>query len=58
MATQLGKRYLCESCGVEVLCNKGGGGELTCCDTEMKLKGFTPAVIFTVFKHCKQQLSN
>jgi hypothetical protein len=42
MATQLGKRYLCESCGVEVLCNKGGSGELTCCDTEMKLKEAKP----------------
>jgi hypothetical protein len=28
----------CESCGIEVLCNKGGAGSLTCCDREMKLK--------------------
>jgi desulfoferrodoxin-like iron-binding protein len=38
MATQLGKRYLCESCGTEVLCNKPGAGGLVCCDREMKLK--------------------
>ena len=38
MATQLGKRYLCEQCGTEVLCNKAGGGALVCCDGEMKLK--------------------
>jgi hypothetical protein len=42
MATQLGKRYLCEACGVEVLCNKGGTGELTCCGQEMKLKEAKP----------------
>lgn len=42
MATQLGKRYLCGSCGVEVLCNKGGPGELSCCDQEMKLKEAKP----------------
>ena len=42
MATQLGKRYFCESCGVEVLCNKGGTGELACCDQGMKLKEAKP----------------
>jgi hypothetical protein len=42
MATQLGKRYLCDSCGAEVLCNKPGTGELTCCDHEMKLKEAKP----------------
>ena len=42
MATQLGKRYLCDACGAEVLCNKPGGGELTCCDHEMKLKVAKP----------------
>ena len=42
MATQLGKRYLCDSCGSEVLCNKPGTGELTCCDNEMKLKEAKP----------------
>lgn len=38
----LGKRYLCEKCGTEVLCNKQGDGKLECCDTEMKLKEVKP----------------
>jgi hypothetical protein len=42
MATQLGKRYLCDACGAEVLCNKPGSGELTCCDHEMRLKEAKP----------------
>ena len=29
-------------CGAEVLCNKPGGGELSCCDHEMKLKEAKP----------------
>jgi len=42
MATQLGKRYLCEACGTEILCNKPGSGGVTCCDQEMKLKEAKP----------------
>ena len=42
MPMQLGKRYLCETCGTEVLCNKPGGGSLACCDHEMKLKEAKP----------------
>jgi len=42
MATQLGKRYLCDACGAEVLCNKPGGGALSCCEQEMKLKEAKP----------------
>ena len=42
MATQLGKRYLCDTCGTEALCNKPGGGALMCCDHEMKLKEAKP----------------
>jgi hypothetical protein len=38
MANQLGKRYLCEKCGTEVLCNKPGTGAIECCDVEMKIK--------------------
>ena len=26
MPTQLGKRYLCDTCGTEILCNKAGSG--------------------------------
>jgi hypothetical protein len=42
MANQLGKRYQCETCGTEVLCNKPGAGSVTCCDKEMKLKEAKP----------------
>ena len=39
---QLGKRYVCETCGTEILCNKAGGGTATCCGQEMKLKEAKP----------------
>jgi hypothetical protein len=43
MANALGKRYICETCGTEVLCNKAGpGGELQCCEGEMKIKEAKP----------------
>jgi hypothetical protein len=42
MATQLGKRYLCDTCGTEILCNKAGSGAVTCCDHAMKLKEAKP----------------
>jgi hypothetical protein len=42
MANALGKRYMCEKCGTEVLCNKAGSGALECCDGEMKLKEAKP----------------
>jgi hypothetical protein len=42
MANVLGKRYLCEQCGTEVLCNKAGTGGLGCCDAEMKIKEAKP----------------
>lgn len=42
MSNQLGKRYLCETCGTEVLCNKPGAGSVTCCDKDMKLKEAKP----------------
>ncbi len=42
MATQLGKRYLCDTCGTEILCNKPGTGSITCCDHEMKVKEAKP----------------
>jgi hypothetical protein len=38
MANVLGKRYLCEKCATEVLCNKAGTGSFECCEVEMKLK--------------------
>jgi len=42
MANQLGKRYLCDTCGTEVLCNKPGTGAVECCGQEMKLKEAKP----------------
>jgi hypothetical protein len=39
---QLGKRYVCETCGTEILCNKAGGGPVTCCGKEMGLKEAKP----------------
>jgi hypothetical protein len=42
MANMLGKRYLCENCGTEVLCNKAGPGALECCEGEMKIKEAKP----------------
>ena len=38
MANDLGKRYVCPKCGSNVLCTKGGEGEIQCCDTEMELQ--------------------
>jgi hypothetical protein len=42
MANQLGKRYLCETCGTEALCNKPGTGAVECCGQEMKIKEAKP----------------
>ena len=38
MSNDLGKRYVCPNCGSNVLCTKGGEGEIQCCDTEMELQ--------------------
>ena len=38
MANQLGKMYLCGSCGAQVIVTKGGDGAVTCCGDEMKKK--------------------
>ena len=42
MANVLGKRYQCEKCGTEVLCNKAGEGALECCELTMKIKEAKP----------------
>lgn len=39
---QLGKRYVCEACGTEILCNKPGSGTVGCCGKEMQLKEAKP----------------
>mgnify|MGYP003353312871 CR=1 FL=1 len=36
MSNTLGKRYVCEGCGTEALCNKAGAGSIQCCGAEMK----------------------
>ena len=38
MANQLGKRYVCPTCGSSVLCTKSGDGVINCCETEMELQ--------------------
>lgn len=38
----LGKRYLCNRCGTEVLCNKVGTGTLECYGEPMKIKEAKP----------------
>lgn len=38
MANQLGKRFECKQCGVEVLCIKAGEGVVQCCAESMQLK--------------------
>ncbi|MBI3967540.1 MAG: hypothetical protein HY329_18035 [Chloroflexi bacterium] len=35
---ELGKRFVCNTCGTEVLCTKAGEGSLTCCEAAMELK--------------------
>jgi hypothetical protein len=37
-ATLIGKRYWCESVGLELLCTKGGSGELTVGDEPMVIR--------------------
>jgi hypothetical protein len=39
---QLGKRYICDTCGTEILCNKPGAGNAACCGQDMKLKEAKP----------------
>ena len=38
MPNQLGKRYLCSTCGTTVLCTKSGEGIALCHDQEMELQ--------------------
>ena len=43
MANQTGKRYVCATCGSEMLVTKAGAGTLTCCGEEMQIRGATAA---------------
>ena len=38
MANQLGKMYLCGTCGSQVIVTKGGTGTIKCCGGEMQKK--------------------
>ena len=38
MANLLGKRFVCEVCGTQVLCTKAGDGTAQCCNKEMTLQ--------------------
>jgi len=38
VASQLGKRYRCQTCGTETLCLKPGEGAITCCGQEMEVQ--------------------
>lgn len=42
MGNQLGRRYVCEVCGTEVLCTKAGEGSIYCCGKEMQIKQAKP----------------
>ena len=35
MASQTGKRYVCERCATEMLVTRGGAGTLVCCGQPM-----------------------
>jgi desulfoferrodoxin-like iron-binding protein len=38
MANQVGKRYICKKCGVELIVTRRGDGTLYCCGQEMEIK--------------------
>jgi desulfoferrodoxin-like iron-binding protein len=38
MPNQMGKRYMCGKCGVEVIVTKAGSGTVVCCGQDMVMK--------------------
>jgi desulfoferrodoxin-like iron-binding protein len=38
MANDVGKRYVCRKCGVEIIVTRGGKGTLQCCGEPMEIK--------------------
>jgi desulfoferrodoxin-like iron-binding protein len=38
MPNQMGKRYMCGKCGVEVIITKAGSGTIICCGQDMVMK--------------------
>ncbi len=51
MANQLGKRYVCETCGSSVLCTKSGDGEIDCCEKTMEIQGTSQAPVFRLISN-------
>ena len=43
MVNETGKRYVCASCGSEMLVTRGGTGTVSCCGQPMQLRGANPA---------------
>jgi hypothetical protein len=43
MANETGKRYVCASCGSEMLVTRGGDGAVSCCGQPMQLRGAVQA---------------
>lgn len=43
MANETGKRYVCATCGSEMLVTRGGDGTVSCCGQPMQLRGSTQA---------------
>jgi desulfoferrodoxin-like iron-binding protein len=43
MANQTGKRYVCGTCGSEMLVTRAGDGQLECCGQPMALKVTSPS---------------
>jgi hypothetical protein len=39
---QVGKRYTCPTCGLELMCVRKGAGRFTCHDAPMELVGTKP----------------
>ncbi len=38
MANEIGKRYVCNTCGAECVVTRKGEGELHCCGKQMEIK--------------------
>lgn len=43
MANETTKRYMCGTCGSEMLVTRGGDGSMSCCGQPMQLRGAAQA---------------
>jgi desulfoferrodoxin-like iron-binding protein len=41
--SETGKRYVCSTCGSELLVTRGGEGALNCCGQPMQIRGVSGA---------------